>query len=246
MSEEYLEHHGILGMKWGVRRYQNKDGSLTAAGKRRYKTGESMDTKDPNDSAVTRRVKQDYNSMSNNQFRTKYYVDKEVYRKRVNKYGDPYKNGSLAKVGKELEKTREQTTSLTSADIKKIATAAVATYTVAASAYYIHKNPERIGKVMSQFKGVKVSELSKKAVTNGEKIVNEMIKSAREGVKEGLKDAPKKATKAVVTGVVLNQTKKALDSVVGKEASAKIFQANDNKKIGKFWKVSPDDKDDDD
>ena len=42
------------------------------------------------------------------------------------------------------------------------------------------------------------------------------------------------------------QTKKYLDSVVGKEESARIFQANDNKKIGKFWKVGPDDKDDDD
>lgn len=31
-----LAHHGIKGMKWGVRRYQNKDGSLTPAGKRRY------------------------------------------------------------------------------------------------------------------------------------------------------------------------------------------------------------------
>ena len=30
-----LYHHGIKGMKWGVRRYQNKDGSLTPAGKKR-------------------------------------------------------------------------------------------------------------------------------------------------------------------------------------------------------------------
>lgn len=31
-----LVHHGILGMRWGVRRFQNKDGSYTAAGKKRY------------------------------------------------------------------------------------------------------------------------------------------------------------------------------------------------------------------
>ena len=34
MSE--IWHHGILGMKWGIRRFQNKDGSLTAAGRKRY------------------------------------------------------------------------------------------------------------------------------------------------------------------------------------------------------------------
>lgn len=36
MDEKELLHWGIKGMKWGVRRYQNKDGTLTAAGKKRY------------------------------------------------------------------------------------------------------------------------------------------------------------------------------------------------------------------
>ena len=35
MDNNYLAHYGIIGMRWGVRRYQNKDGSLTAEGRRR-------------------------------------------------------------------------------------------------------------------------------------------------------------------------------------------------------------------
>lgn len=38
MAELY--HYGVIGQKWGVRNYQNPDGSLTAAGRKRYDTGD--------------------------------------------------------------------------------------------------------------------------------------------------------------------------------------------------------------
>lgn len=41
-ESNYLEHHGILGQKWGVRRFQNADGSLTEAGKKRMSIGDHI------------------------------------------------------------------------------------------------------------------------------------------------------------------------------------------------------------
>lgn len=52
MENNSLQHHGILGQKWGIRRFQNKDGSLTSAGKKhrdRYERAADASERDADD-----------------------------------------------------------------------------------------------------------------------------------------------------------------------------------------------------
>ena len=44
-NDDQIWHWGIKGMKWGVRRYQNADGSLTDVGKRRYDADKAANNK---------------------------------------------------------------------------------------------------------------------------------------------------------------------------------------------------------
>lgn len=67
VSDE-LYHHGIKGQKWGIRRYQNPDGTLTAAGKARYAEEDSKSyIKNKKGENVWDREKYDeaYNSLTN-------------------------------------------------------------------------------------------------------------------------------------------------------------------------------------
>lgn len=45
LVEDTLAHYGVLGMKWGVRRYQNTNGTLTSAGKKRYSRSDARQIK---------------------------------------------------------------------------------------------------------------------------------------------------------------------------------------------------------
>ena len=54
--------------------------------------------------AITKRVIDDFNTLTEQTFFNKYSCKKSMYQKRVIKYGDPYMNAPLAKIGKFLNK----------------------------------------------------------------------------------------------------------------------------------------------
>ena len=84
MYNNELYHHGVKGMKWGVRRYQNADGSLTAAGRKKVSK------------QYNRHIKQTTARVSRN--------NKKRYRDAYNETADYMNNGGIDKYNKAYAK----------------------------------------------------------------------------------------------------------------------------------------------
>ena len=120
LDADELYHHGIKGMKWGVRRFQRKDGSLTSAGKKRYLDDPSVKSskaKMESDRVKQRLANAEYNkaynkasyipTKSNRQALNKAYADKikadSEYRRSKFDYGTNKEAARLRESGKEIK-----------------------------------------------------------------------------------------------------------------------------------------------
>lgn len=100
VTMNYLIHHGIQGQKWGLRRYQNEDGSLTPEGKARYAEAKSHATT-LNDKAREVALKEDERGK----------LDKEIYSKK-SKLSKKKSSKAKAKIEAQLNQLKKSRTSI--------------------------------------------------------------------------------------------------------------------------------------
>ena len=83
-KRDELYHHGIVGMKWGVRRYQNKDGSLTKEGKARQKQ-ELKDFKEKEIGKLNKKKSKTSEKLKNNKLSDKKIQQLKARSKQIDK-----------------------------------------------------------------------------------------------------------------------------------------------------------------
>lgn len=155
-----IEHHGVKGMKWGVRRYQNKDGSYTKRGLERYRKAEA-----------------DYDSAKEKQKSTKQAYKKgtasrsdvkaanrnvKAKKQQMSKAYDRLKTDKLADEGKELYRRGKTITGNTTRN-------AIAQITIVAGSRVINQM------IASKTGDQRVANLATAAISAGGTAVNALL-----------------------------------------------------------------------
>lgn len=117
MNEIY--HHGIKGQKWGVRRFQNKDGSLTTFGKKRqaqFKAAAEVAKK----KSITSKEDADYYKVAPEEFKNK-YSGKDGWMKYLDDmYGDDWHDKDYMKVAFDVDDVKKHAIESIDSDLKSI------------------------------------------------------------------------------------------------------------------------------
>lgn len=97
MEQNYLSHFGIKGMKWGIRRFQKKNGGLTAEGKKRY--GDSDNEKNPREEELTIYKNKLSRSRTMTDKKAKAAVELDILKKATSRLpNDEYVGGELSSI----------------------------------------------------------------------------------------------------------------------------------------------------
>jgi len=177
-SDSYLEHHGILGMKWGVRRFQNKDGTLTPKGKKRY-SDDYREAKSLEKKGIKNLSNEELSRLNERRRLEKEYKD-------YTSKGESYTKKALVDAG------------------SKLAVTAVKAAVIYAGVKYVKSKydltPEKIAKGMVDVSGKIAGTVAKETAKNSAKAVG-VVGSE---VKKAAVNTAKKATSAV--GETVNKT----------------------------------------